>query len=190
MTHCVIIILTQRVITNTSAARRQGELIMATKTKTDVVVEKASAMTEQAALEATSAAKNGTSQAKSTTLKITRIRLPKPVRQAYLASLGAVSLAQDESGAFFNKLVKQGVEAEKEGRQWLRHANKRTQDRATKATGRVEESVEAATDRVEQTVDRVLAKLNVPSKSDIERLSTKITDLSLKVDELTDANAH
>ena len=134
--------------------------------------------------------------------RLLKVQFPKPVRTVYLAGLGAVSMAQDETETVINKLVDQGTEAEKEGRQWLSRMMKRQRKQTEKAADEVEVRVEGYTDRVEETVEKILnrlniptrdrvehtvenalAKLNVPTKNDIDRLSAKIAELSDKVED-------
>ena len=139
--------------------------------------------------------------------RLLKVQFPKPVRTVYLAGLGAVSMAQDETETIINKLVEQGTEAEKEGRQWLNRVVKQQRKQTEKAADEVEERVENYTDRVEETVEKILARLNiptrdrvehtvesalsrlnVPTKNDIDRLSAKIAELSEKVDSLKAVN--
>ncbi|MFN8471309.1 MAG: phasin family protein [Anaerolineae bacterium] len=110
--------------------------------------------------------------------------VPHEVRRVYLASIGALSLAWDETEGLFNKLVDEGESAEKEGRQWFKRVAKESKETQDKVTGQVDERFEKGHDRVEQTVEKVLARLNVPTKADIDRLSRQIVELSQKVEEL------
>ena len=96
------------------------------------------------------------------------------VHKVLLASIGAVALAQDEMEDFVNKLVERGELAEKEGKELLRDVMQRRKKDAKKA----EEEVDK---RMSEMVDR----LKIPSKADVEGLSTQIDGLSKKVDELS-----
>lgn len=96
------------------------------------------------------------------------------VRKVLLASIGAVALAQDEMEDFVDKLVERGELAEKEGKDLLRDVMQRRKKDAKKA----EEEVDK---RMSELVDR----LKIPSKADIDSLSTQIDGLSKKVDELS-----
>ena len=87
---------------------------------------------------------------------------------------GAVALAQDEMEDFVNKLVERGELAEKEGKELLRDVMQRRKKDAKKA----EEEVDK---RMSELVDR----LKIPSKADVDGLSTQIDGLSKKVDELS-----
>jgi polyhydroxyalkanoate synthesis regulator phasin len=39
-------------------------------------------------------------------------------------------------------------------------------------------------DKLDQQVERVVDRLNIPTKSDVDALSSRIADLSRKIDEL------
>jgi poly(hydroxyalkanoate) granule-associated protein len=94
-------------------------------------------------------------------------------RRILLASMGAVALAQEEMESFVEKLVERGELAEQEGRDLLRDVMERRRKEVRRAEVELETQVEEA-----------LERLNVPTKSDIEMLSAKITALSRKIDEL------
>jgi poly(hydroxyalkanoate) granule-associated protein len=100
-------------------------------------------------------------------------------RKVLLAGVGVVALAQEEAEAFVNKLVERGELAEKDGRQLI----KDMMERRKKAAEEVEEEEVDLDVRIE----RILHRLNVPTKSDIDALSRQITALTQKVDELKEA---
>jgi poly(hydroxyalkanoate) granule-associated protein len=95
------------------------------------------------------------------------------VRRVLLAGVGAVALAQEEIDEFVGKLVERGEIAEKDGRKLIADIKERRQQKA-------KEAEEALDERIEQLLDR----MNVPTKKDVEELSSKITLLAKKVDEL------
>lgn len=95
------------------------------------------------------------------------------LRKVLLAGIGAMALAQDEFEALVNRLVERGELAEKDGKKLIREM----MEKQKKENRRVEEYV---TKRVEET----LSRLNMPTKSDIEALSKKISALSKKIDDL------
>jgi polyhydroxyalkanoate synthesis regulator phasin len=97
------------------------------------------------------------------------------VRRVLMAGVGAVALAQDEVEDFVNKLVDRGEIAENDGRSLVKDVFDRRKERAQKAE-----------DALETRVEGLLDRMNVPSKSDIDKLSQKITMLAQKVDELKD----
>jgi poly(hydroxyalkanoate) granule-associated protein len=94
-------------------------------------------------------------------------------RRVLLASIGAVALAQEEMDEFVNRLVERGEIAEKDGKKLIREM----MDRRKKETQKAE-------DRMDRRVKDLLDRMNVPTKSDIESLSAKISALTKKVEEL------
>ena len=87
--------------------------------------------------------------------------------------MGAVALAQEEVEEFVKKLVDRGEIAEKDGRKLVDDILEKRKSRAQKAE-----------DALETRVEGLLDRMNVPTKSDIDELSKKITLLAQKVDEL------
>jgi poly(hydroxyalkanoate) granule-associated protein len=94
-------------------------------------------------------------------------------RRVLLASIGAVALAQEEMDEFVNRLVERGEIAEKDGKKLIREM----MDRRKRETQKAE-------DRMDGRVKELLDRMNVPTKSDIESLSAKISALTKKVEEL------
>ena len=99
--------------------------------------------------------------------------LYEATRKVVLASFGAVALAQEELEQFVNKLVERGEIAEKDGKKLVREA----MDKRKKETKKAE-------NELDKRIEELLARMNVPSKTDIDALSAKITALTKKVDEL------
>jgi poly(hydroxyalkanoate) granule-associated protein len=99
--------------------------------------------------------------------------LYEATRKVVLASIGAVALAQEELEQFISKLVERGEIAEKDGKKLVNEA----MDRRKKETKKAESELD-------KRMEELLARMNVPSKSDIDALSAKITALTKKVDEL------
>jgi poly(hydroxyalkanoate) granule-associated protein len=102
--------------------------------------------------------------------------LLEATRKVLLASIGAVALAQEEIEVFVNKLVERGEIAEKDGKKLVRDVMDKRKKEAKKAE-----------DELDNRMEDLLDRMNVPTKSDIEALSAKITALSKKVDELKKA---
>jgi poly(hydroxyalkanoate) granule-associated protein len=119
-------------------------------------------------------------KAKETTKKVAEevssTRAYGAVRTVMLASLGAVSLAQEEIQCFVKKLVERGEIAEQDGRQ-----------RASEVMEKRKKAAQKTEDQMDKQVTEILERLNVPSKADINALSGKITALTKKVDELKKA---
>ena len=102
-----------------------------------------------------------------------RSSLLDATRRMMLASDGAVAMAQDEMQTFVDRLVERGQIAEEDGKRLVRDMMERRRDQ----TQRAEEELE-------RRLETILGRMNVPTKSDIETLSAKISELSRKVDEL------
>jgi len=102
-----------------------------------------------------------------------RKRLLEAARKVLLAGIGAVALAQDEAEDFVEKLVERGEIAQKDGKKLIQEMI----DKRKKNAEKVE-------DEIGGRVEEVLTRMKVPTKSDIEALSTKIADLSEKLEEL------
>ncbi len=108
-----------------------------------------------------------------------RNRLFEATRKVVLASFGGVGLAQDELENFMNRLVKRGEIMEKDARKLLKEAT----ERRRKSTRGIDK-------QVEKQMDKLMDRMNIPSKKDIEMLSEKISELSVKVEELRKEKAH
>lgn len=98
------------------------------------------------------------------------------LRKIMLASIGAVALAQEELEDFVNRLVERGEIAEKDARKLIRDMRERRKKEAAKAE-----------DVLEKQVEQILSRMSIPTKSDIESLSAKISALADKVEELKKA---
>jgi poly(hydroxyalkanoate) granule-associated protein len=101
-------------------------------------------------------------------------------RKVLLAGIGAVALAQEEVEEFVGKLIDRGEIAEKDGRKLIN-------DIIEKRKKKVEETADSAEEQLDKRIESLLDRMNVPTKTDIEALSSKIVALTKKVDELKKA---
>ncbi len=99
------------------------------------------------------------------------------IRRALLAGVGAVTVAQDEAEKFVQKLVEKGEIAEKDGRSLLT-------DLAENRKQRAQESGKRVSDELEKRMESLLNRMNIPTKSDIEQLGSKVAELSKKIEAL------
>lgn len=120
---------------------------------------------------------------KDTAGSIEKSPLVAAAHKVLLAGIGVVALAQDEIEDFINRLVERGQIAEADGKKMLKDVLEKRKSVLEKAAGTVE-SPKRSVDETERRVADVLAKMNVPSKEEIEALSAKITVLTKKVEEL------
>jgi poly(hydroxyalkanoate) granule-associated protein len=105
-----------------------------------------------------------------------RSGLMESMRRVLLASIGVVAVTKEELGEFIDKMVERGEIAEQEGKKLYAEL----MDKRKKKTGEAEEM---AGTRMREMLDH----MDVPTKSDIDVLSEKISALSKKVDELKKA---
>lgn len=105
-----------------------------------------------------------------------RRSLLEAARKVLLAGIGAMVLTQEGIEDFVGKLVERGEIAEQDGKKLVGDV----MDRRKK-------DAKAAEKELNKRSDDILARMNVPSKGDIEELSAQIVALSKKVDELKTA---
>ena len=91
-------------------------------------------------------------------------------RKVVLAGIGAMALAQDELEDFVNRLVERGEIAEKDARKLIREVSQKRR--------------KGVAHEMDKRVEDMLARLNVPTKSDLDDLGEKIAALSAKVEAL------
>jgi len=94
-------------------------------------------------------------------------------RKVLLAGIGAVSLAQDEIEEFVNKLIERGEIAEKDGRSLMEDINQRRKTRMKKVE-----------DRFETRINRMLERMDIPTRADVDGLNARIAELTRKIDDL------
>jgi poly(hydroxyalkanoate) granule-associated protein len=99
-------------------------------------------------------------------------------RNVLLAGIGVVALTQEEIEKFVHKLIERGEIAEKDGRKLINDLREKRRRKSEEVTAEAEATYEGR-------MEEVLARMNIPSKSDIDALSRKITALTEKVDELS-----
>lgn len=99
------------------------------------------------------------------------------VRRLMLAAVGAVAMTRDEMEQFVTRLVDRGELAERDAKTMVNDVmSRRKQD--------VSIAADEAEARVETRLEQVLNRMNIPSKRDIDELSDKIAQLSVRVEEL------
>jgi len=91
----------------------------------------------------------------------------------FLATIGAIAIAQEELEALVNRLVERGEMAEKDGKKLVQEMMDKRKSKTTKLE-----------DELGKNVESVLNRMNIPSKADVEALSQDIAALSKKVDGL------
>lgn len=103
------------------------------------------------------------------------------VRNAWLAGLGILSVAQDASTQVFNALVE-------EGRSWEQRQAKRRDATARRVRTLREEgsrTVDAMEARMREEVGDALQRIGVPRRADIDELRAEVDVLVQKVERLS-----
>ena len=101
----------------------------------------------------------------------------KTMRSVLLATIGALALGKEEIEAIVQRLVEKGEIAEQDGRDLINDLMERRKREA-------EEVEEKSEGMIDMRIESMLNRMNIPSKSDVESLSRKVSDLSKKVDAL------
>ncbi len=94
-------------------------------------------------------------------------------RKVMLASIGAMAIAQDELEDFIQRLVERGEIEEKEGTSLI-HELKTKQ----------KQKIDKGEEEIQKRVNQLLKHVDIPTKSDLETLNQKISNLSKKIDDL------
>lgn len=94
-------------------------------------------------------------------------------RKVMLASIGAMAIAQDELEDFVNRLIERGEIAEKDGDGLIQELKAKRKQK-----------MEKGEELFQKRINYMLKKADIPSKSDVEMLNQKITNLSKKIDDL------
>jgi len=98
-------------------------------------------------------------------------------RKLMLAGLGAVAIVAEEAGGVLGVLIERGELAEMDAAELVNPASEEGDDL---------EPGDLSSDKgpetlLEESVEAILAKLNVPTKRDIEELSRKVDELNRRI---------
>jgi len=99
--------------------------------------------------------------------------LLKSLRRLMLASVGLIAMTMDELEEITDKLVERGEIAEKDGKKLMEEMKEKRKAKLSEADEQLDKHLEG-----------ILVRMKVPTKSDIEGLSKKINDLTVKIDEM------
>ena len=120
---------------------------------------------------------------KDTAEAVQKSSLMEAVHKVLLAGIGAAALAQEEIEDFINRLVERGEIAEADGKKMMKDVlEKRKQ--MVKMPAKPAVQPKKITSDIEKRIEDLMAKMNIPTKDEIDALSAKITVLTKKVDEL------
>lgn len=97
-----------------------------------------------------------------------------------LAGLGTAKTLGEESGEAFDRMVARGREVETQGKKRLDTRKREIE----KLTHKVEARVDDLGGQLDKQVTAALARLGVPSRTEIQTLTRRVEELTLKVDRL------
>lgn len=106
--------------------------------------------------------------------------LKESAHRIWLAGLGAVAMAEEEGSKLLSTLVDKGEKFETKQRKQLDKVLRRVDDAKGKAGttwGKVE-------DTLDKKVGDALKRMGVPTRSEINKLTKRVEELTLKVDQL------
>lgn len=114
-------------------------------------------------------------------------------QQVWLAGLGALVRAQDEGSRLFESLVKEGETAEARSREESA-AGASLRDTVENTLGQARDRAAGTWDRVEKSLDdsvhRVLRRMDIPSRSDIEALNERLDALNRRLSRAESRTSH
>ncbi len=99
------------------------------------------------------------------------------IRDVFLAGIGALALTKEELEAIAKQLVEKGEIAERDARKLI-------EDVWEKRKKRSDEWEEKVMSVVEARIEKVLDRLEIPRRGDIEALHDRIARLEARLDEL------
>ena len=106
-------------------------------------------------------------------------------RRVWLAGLGAFSLTRKHGGQWFGRFAEEGQDLANRGLQLARETVQDTRAHAvgifSPITARIEKRFDAYARSVEHGMGRVLHRLGIPTKREIEDLTRQVAALSRKL---------
>jgi poly(hydroxyalkanoate) granule-associated protein len=106
--------------------------------------------------------------------------LRESAHRIWLAGLGAVAMAEEEGSKLLSTLVDKGEKFEAKGRKQfdkvLRHVDD-AKGKAGTTWGKVEGTID-------EKIGDALKRMGVPTRSEINKLTKRVEELTLKVDQL------
>lgn len=116
---------------------------------------------------------------------------PGPVQEAvhtlFLTTVGALAWGQETAARCINSLAERGERIQEEGWQLMRDRMDDRRHQVRKIVDRRWKEAEAVEAELRTRLETILGRTGVPSRSDIEALSAKISALSKRLDELNSA---
>lgn len=109
--------------------------------------------------------------------KNTGTELRDAANKIWLAGLGALATAEEEGGKMFKKLVAKGEDFEGRNKEQF-------EEQVTKAKKTADKAWDNLTSTIDERVTGTLHRLGVPSRTEIQKLTKRVEELTAKVDQL------
>jgi poly(hydroxyalkanoate) granule-associated protein len=112
------------------------------------------------------------------------------LQRVMLAGIGVVALTYDEMEKLLDRLVERGELAQQDAEKLLREMTERVRQGVPqeidpgKASTQAAQAQEQVGARIDSGLEQVLNSLNIPSKRDIDELSTRIAQLAARIEHL------
>ena len=123
--------------------------------------------------------------------KQTQDELKASLNKIWLAGLGALQVAEEESSKLFTNLVEKGKEYETKGRAQAKEVSSeiktKVEEAAQKVRGEATGTYEKFEDRIDAVMTSSLGRLGVPSREEIATLTRRVEELTKVVEELKPA---
>ena len=114
-------------------------------------------------------------------------RVKDSANQIWLAGLGAYSKAEEEGGRLFDALVKDGEKLESKTRAMVDKPINVALEKVETVKARATGSWSKVEEAFDLRVSKALARLNIPTRREVDELSDRIESLSDKLEALTKA---
>ena len=114
-------------------------------------------------------------------------RIKGSARQIWLAGLGAYTKAEEDTGRFFDRLVREGEEIENKTRGAVERQVRAVEGRVGEVRNRATSSWDRLESVFDQRVSRTLERLGIPSRREIRDLEARISELEAKLEKGSEA---
>lgn len=108
-------------------------------------------------------------------------RIKGSARQIWLAGLGAYTKAEEDTGRFFERLVREGEEIESKTRGAVERQVRAVEDRVGEVKSKATESWDRLESVFDQRVSRTLGRLGIPSRRELRDLEARIEKLETEL---------
>ena len=111
-------------------------------------------------------------------------KIKESANQIWLAGLGAYSKAEKEGNKLFEALVKDGEQIENKTKDKMDEQVSSYKDKVEEVKDKAATSWERIEKAFDERVSKALARLNIPTKQDVDELSERIDQLNKVIEEL------